>query len=608
VFNDYEVEYDFPGIGRRTLLLNARRISGSPNEAQWILLAFEDVTAHMELERKLQASEERFRRAFDTAQDGMLLIEKKGGMIVNSNQSAEDSLGYSKRSLHKKNMWELGILNDEHQFRQTALELEEKGFVQFVDTTIPTKQGGHFPADVNLTDRAAVIQCNIRAIRERKLTEAVHNQSEALFRELFELSPNSIVIIDPQDPNVYWPIIDCNQAACLITGYRRDELIGQSIDILNAQPGTQVERTAYRKQLREAGKLDYEVLHRHKNGTVFPVEFSTTIFTIDGRELVLGIDRDITGRKRAEEALQQSEFLFRSLFEASPDAVMLIDPLDPNDFGPIIDCNSVACVMNGYSRDELIGHSIDILNIAPFSQAMIIDYLKKIREAGILKYVTFHRHKNGTLFPVEVSTTLIKVGERELLMGIDRDITERKRMEEEIRNLSLTDELTGLHNRRGFILLAEQAMKFAHRIKRSMLLFFGDVDNLKTINDAHGHAQGDMALQEVSATLKETFREADIVARMGGDEFVVLAVDASMERVDSLTNRIQSILEKRNQAGDRPYRLSLSLGIAQYDPEAPCTLSELIAQADDRMYRQKQEKKKGDQYYKTWNTGGETLS
>ena len=135
--------------------------------------------------------------------------------------------------------------------------------------------------------------------------------------------------------------------------------------------------------------------------------------------------------------------------------------------------------MNGYSRDELIGHSIDILNIAPFSQAMIIDYLKKIREAGILKYVTFHRHKNGTLFPVEVSTTLIKVGERELLMGIDRDITERKRMEEEIRNLSLTDELTGLHNRRGFILLAEQAMKLAHRIKRSMLLFFGDVDNLK---------------------------------------------------------------------------------------------------------------------------------
>jgi len=175
-----------------------------------------------------------------------------------------------------------------------------------------------------------------RDITESKLAEAAHIQSEALFRELFELSPNSIVLIDSQDPNGSWPIIDCNQAACLITGYQRDELIGQSIDILNAKPGTQVERTAYRKQLREAGKLDYEVLHRHKNGTVFPVEVSTTIFTIDGRELVLGIDRDITERKRAEEALQQSEFLFRSLFEASPDAVMLIDPLDPMISGRLL--------------------------------------------------------------------------------------------------------------------------------------------------------------------------------------------------------------------------------------------------------------------------------
>jgi diguanylate cyclase (GGDEF)-like protein/PAS domain S-box-containing protein len=430
-----------------------------------------------------------------------------------------------------------------------------------------------------------------RDITESKLAEAAHIQSEALFRELFELSPNSIVLIDSQDPNGSWPIIDCNQAACLITGYQRDELIGQSIDILNAKPGTQVERTAYRKQLREAGKLDYEVLHRHKNGTVFPVEVSTTIFTIDGRELVLGIDRDITERKRAEEALQQSEFLFRSLFEASPDAVMLIDPLDPNDFGPIIDCNAVACVMNGYSREELIGHSIDILNENPFSPAMITGYLNKIRESGILKYVTFHRHKNGTLFPVEVSTTLIKVGERELLMGIDRDITERQRMEEQIRNLSLTDELTGLHNRRSFMLLAEQEVKRAHRIKRSMLLFFGDVDNLKTINDTHGHAQGDLALQVVSAILKETFREADIVARMGGDEFVVLAVDASMESADVLTNRIQSVLERGNHKGDWPYQLSLSLGIAHYDPEAPCTVSEMIAQADGLMYDQKQARK-----------------
>jgi diguanylate cyclase (GGDEF)-like protein/PAS domain S-box-containing protein len=178
-----------------------------------------------------------------------------------------------------------------------------------------------------------------------------------------------------------------------------------------------------------------------------------------------------------------------------------------------------------------------------------------------------------------------------LWTGTLDDITDRKRAEEEIRNLSLTDELTGLYNRRGFMLLAEQAMKLAHRIKTSMLLFFGDLDNLKTINDTHGHAQGDLALQEVSAILKETFREADILARIGGDEFVVLAVDASMESADVMTNRIQAELEKRNLQGDRRYQLTLSMGITHYDPEAPCTVSELIAQADDQMYQQKQARK-----------------
>jgi diguanylate cyclase (GGDEF)-like protein len=168
---------------------------------------------------------------------------------------------------------------------------------------------------------------------------------------------------------------------------------------------------------------------------------------------------------------------------------------------------------------------------------------------------------------------------------------ERKRMEQEIRSLSLTDELTGLYNRRGFTLLAEQEMKLAHRIKRSMLLFFGDVDNLKTINDSLGHTHGDLALKEVSTILKKIFREADIPARIGGDEFVVLAVDASVESADILTNRLQASLERRNQQGDQPYQLTLSMGIARYDPEAPCTVSELIAQADDLMYRQKQTRK-----------------
>ena len=170
---------------------------------------------------------------------------------------------------------------------------------------------------------------------------------------------------------------------------------------------------------------------------------------------------------------------------------------------------------------------------------------------------------------------------------------ERKRMEEEIRSLSLTDELTGLYNRRGFSLLAEQAVKVACRIKKNMLLFFFDVDGLKGINDTYGHTHGDLALKEVAAILKETFRGADVAARHGGDEFVVLAVDAATVSADALANRIQTDLEQHNQRGHRSYELTLSVGVAEFGPESPCTVSELIARADALMYEEKQAKKAG---------------
>lgn len=136
---------------------------------------------------------------------------------------------------------------------------------------------------------------------------------------------------------------------------------------------------------------------------------------------------DITERKKAEIALFESSLQFRTLFEASPDANLLIDPR--GDW-PILDCNTAACQMNGYTRDELVGQPIDILNPNPWPPDKLGGYLERIREAGVLRYETIHLHKDGTLFPIEVSTSLISLGGREVLLGIDRDITERKRAEQ----------------------------------------------------------------------------------------------------------------------------------------------------------------------------------
>lgn len=169
---------------------------------------------------------------------------------------------------------------------------------------------------------------------------------------------------------------------------------------------------------------------------------------------------------------------------------------------------------------------------------------------------------------------------------------ERKRLGEEIRSLSLTDDLTGLYNRRGFTILAEQEIKLAHRNNRTMMLFFGDVDNLKGINDTLGHAQGDMALKHIAAALKESFREADLLARIGGDEFVVLALDASQDSAELIIDRINFALGERTLPGEMSYPLTISIGYALYDPETPITVGELLSQADSRMYLQKQARKR----------------
>jgi PAS domain S-box-containing protein len=140
-------------------------------------------------------------------------------------------------------------------------------------------------------------------ITGRETAEAARKRGEELFRTLFELSPDSIFIIDPHDEKGMWPIVDCNEAACRINGYTREELIGHEIELLNSSPGTPESRSVYLEKLRKAGTLRYEVSHRRKDGTQFFAEVAHTLLSVGGREMLLGIDRDITERIKAQEEI-----------------------------------------------------------------------------------------------------------------------------------------------------------------------------------------------------------------------------------------------------------------------------------------------------------------
>ena len=209
-------------------------------------------------------------------------------------------------------------------------------------------------------------------ITERKKSEQALQESVQLFQGLFNSSPDAIVLIDPYHPTNSWPIMDCNEAACRMNGYTRDEMIGRSIDFLNESEGSREERKAYFKELRQYGTIHKEGTHIHKDGHIFPIEISTSIVTLGDRELVLGIDRDITERKQAERALKESEERYRQFVSQVSEGVYRFESDQPVDINLMIEeqvdfiydhmfvaeCNDAFLKMYGIKdRSEMLGKS-----------------------------------------------------------------------------------------------------------------------------------------------------------------------------------------------------------------------------------------------------------
>jgi two-component system cell cycle response regulator len=178
----------------------------------------------------------------------------------------------------------------------------------------------------------------------------------------------------------------------------------------------------------------------------------------------------------------------------------------------------------------------------------------------------------------------VKLLRRALLYAI-----ERHRTRVLLQQLSFNDELTGLLNRRGFLSMAQQQLKIAQREDWELVLLFADLDSLKSVNDSFGHTEGDRALKSIATILRKTFRTSDIIARLGGDEFIVLALNAPAAGVQKMMTRLQNNLDLHNSQ-NRYYQLSLSIGIAQFDPNKVVSLEAMIVEADRALYENKRRK------------------
>jgi diguanylate cyclase (GGDEF)-like protein len=166
-----------------------------------------------------------------------------------------------------------------------------------------------------------------------------------------------------------------------------------------------------------------------------------------------------------------------------------------------------------------------------------------------------------------------------------------KKAEESLKELSFYDDLTGVYNRRGFNSLMQQHIEIAKRTGKSLIILMADVDELKHINDSYGHFEGDRALIYAARALRDTFRTSDIIARWGGDEFIVLMINADFDSIGQIGRRITERIDEYNHLNLYNYSLSISWGAMKFDPNGDMSIEEVTIQADQKMYQQKMKKK-----------------
>jgi len=297
-------------------------------------------------------------------------------------------------------------------------------------------------------------------------------------------------------------------------------------------------------------------------------------------------------KKEIEEELHESEEKFRMISELAQDAIIMMDAN-----GLVSYWNRTAELLFGYVSEEIMGKELHAVLAPECYHAAYRIGMETFKATGhgsalggTIELVGLK--KGGIEIPVELSLSAVKLRGKWNAIGVVRDITKRKDMEAQLKDLSNRDELTGLYNRRGFIELIEQQIKVAGRMKFGMHLLFADLDDLKEINDTYGHQEGDRALIEIANLLTETFRASDIVARIGGDEFVALAMKTQEEHAEILETRFNKSISVRNEKGDLPYALSLSIGITYCAPEQTASIENLIAEGDRLMYEAKRNKRK----------------
>jgi diguanylate cyclase (GGDEF)-like protein/PAS domain S-box-containing protein len=408
----------------------------------------------------------------------------------------------------------------------------------------------------------------------REQLASVHHELSSL-QGIVDVSRDAIIGVTTEGVIMSW-----NRGARGIYGYTSKEALGSQISMLFDHRHGHEANDLFEKVTRGENVTQHEMVHLKKGRT--PIDVSLTICPIMEGKAITGasvVARDITERKRAAGSLAQQA----AAMKASMDGMAII-----NHHGVCIYLNDAYAKTFGYTYPErLIGASWEMFYFEDELKRLKEQIMPAVWRDGSWRGEAMGLKLSGGTFPLEISISSVDGGG---LVHVVRDITERKKLEETLRNSSLKDDLTGLFNRRGLLKQAAPYFDFARRQKETLLLLFIDLDGMKRINDEFGHNEGDNALINTATILNRSFRSSDIIARLGGDEFTVLVTDLNASKEDAIA-RLNENLKAYNASETCNHKLSFSIGVATLEPERMTCFEELLEQADQAMYEQKRMKR-----------------
>ncbi len=375
------------------------------------------------MQEELRTSEARYRRLFETAQDGILILDAATGAITDVNPFLLDMLGYTSEQCVGKRLWELGPFKDVKASRAAFEQLQKKEYIRYEDLPLETRDGRlidvEFVSNAYPVDGKRVIQCNIRDVTHRKLSQEEMRTSEARYRRLFETAQDGILILDAATG----AITDVNPFLLEMLGYSREECVGKRLWELGPFKDVKASRAAF-EQLQKKEYIRYEDLPLEtRDGRLIDVEFVSNAYPVDGRRVIQCNIRDITRRKRAEEA----RALLAAIVEYSGDAI-IGKKLD----GTILSWNKGAETLYGYREEDVTGRNITLIVPEDRTDEMTEVYARVKKGEWVPPYESVRKRKDGKL--VDVSTRASPIwgssGEVTGVSVIARDISDLKRTQE----------------------------------------------------------------------------------------------------------------------------------------------------------------------------------